>query len=357
MSMLTVATHFESIGELAEGLADRVEDGRIVLYGPNQYEEGDSIGFEVLLADGTPALKGRGMVVECVDGGDERDPDVRFDVTLGGLDMDGASEAVFERMREQNEGAAGGFDDEATKVASADEIAAAQAAAEPEPAPAPEPEPEPEPAPAPEPEPEPEPAPEPAAAAAPEPEPEPEPAPEPEPEPAPEPKPESLSEADDARPAAPVAPALPASAPELRSFSRAAPTGSVAGTAPVAGGGRNIGGAEARGIEPPTPPGDPGGFTVALDLAGDALSRPVRPAAWAPTPSPRTPGKPSTGLFQYGGAVPLPTRPTRPGLDPSQRVERAPAAMDEEAFRKMREAQGILPPGPDGGAQVEIEEA
>ena len=100
MSMLTVATHFESIGELAEGLADRVEEGRIVLYGPDAFEEGDSIAFEVLLADGSPALTGRGMVVECMDGGTDRDESVRYDVSLAGLDLEGASEMVWERLLE-----------------------------------------------------------------------------------------------------------------------------------------------------------------------------------------------------------------------------------------------------------------
>lgn len=95
---LIVSTYFGDVAELTEGFADRVEEGQIILYGPNGYEEGDRIGFQVLLADGSAALEGTASVIQCVDAGEERDPEFRFDVVLAGLDLVGAAEAIFERL-------------------------------------------------------------------------------------------------------------------------------------------------------------------------------------------------------------------------------------------------------------------
>jgi hypothetical protein len=95
---LIVSTFFGDVAELTEGFADRVEEGQIILYGPNGYEEGDRIPFQVLLADGSAALEGTASVIQCVDAGEERDPEFRFDVVLAGLDLLGASDAIFERL-------------------------------------------------------------------------------------------------------------------------------------------------------------------------------------------------------------------------------------------------------------------
>lgn len=96
--VLTVPTHFNDIGELSEGFLDRVERDTLILYGPVAYEDGSEIEFAVLLADGTPALEGRGWVRAAVDGGADRVPETRYDVVVEALELDGRYEVVFERL-------------------------------------------------------------------------------------------------------------------------------------------------------------------------------------------------------------------------------------------------------------------
>lgn len=96
--VLTVPTHFNDIGELSEGFLDRVEDDILILYGPVAYEDGAEIEFAVLLADGTPALQGTGIVRAAVDGGAERVPETRYDVVVEQLQLEGRYEVVFERL-------------------------------------------------------------------------------------------------------------------------------------------------------------------------------------------------------------------------------------------------------------------
>ena len=64
--VLTVPTAFGDISDMAQGLVDRVDEQQIILYGPNPYDEGSELGFELLLLDGTPALEGRGIVAASV---------------------------------------------------------------------------------------------------------------------------------------------------------------------------------------------------------------------------------------------------------------------------------------------------
>ncbi len=96
--VLTVPTHFNDIGELSEGFLDRVERDTLILYGPVAYEDGSEIEFAVLLADGTPALEGRGWVRAAVDGGADRVRETRYDVVVEALELDGRYEVVFERL-------------------------------------------------------------------------------------------------------------------------------------------------------------------------------------------------------------------------------------------------------------------
>ena len=96
--ILTVATHFENLNELSQGLADRIDEERIILYGPQPYEEGSNVGFVILLIDGTPVLEGIGEVVAAVDGGDTRDPETRYDIVFDNLALEGKFEIVFERL-------------------------------------------------------------------------------------------------------------------------------------------------------------------------------------------------------------------------------------------------------------------
>ncbi len=96
--VLTVPTHFTDIGELSEGFLDRVERDTLILYGPVAYEDGSQIQFAVLLADGTAALEGTGVVRAAVDGGADRVPETRYDVVVEALELDGRYEVVFERL-------------------------------------------------------------------------------------------------------------------------------------------------------------------------------------------------------------------------------------------------------------------
>ena len=95
--VLSVPTAFGDISELAEGLIDRVDDQRLILYGAFPYEEGDAVDFEVLLADGTPALAGRARVAASFDGGEERAAEARYDIVLDSLELDARSSVVHER--------------------------------------------------------------------------------------------------------------------------------------------------------------------------------------------------------------------------------------------------------------------
>jgi hypothetical protein len=96
--VLTVPTNFNDIGDLSEGFLDRVERDTLILYGPVAYEDGSDIEFAVLLADGTPALEGRGRVRAAVDGGADRVPETRYDIVVEALEFDGRYEVVFERL-------------------------------------------------------------------------------------------------------------------------------------------------------------------------------------------------------------------------------------------------------------------
>jgi len=95
---LNVPTAFADVAQLAEGLADRVDDERIMLYGPEPIPDGSTVRFEVLLGDQEPALVGTGQAIASIDGGDERPAVARYDIVLENLAFEGSSEAVYERM-------------------------------------------------------------------------------------------------------------------------------------------------------------------------------------------------------------------------------------------------------------------
>lgn len=92
--LLSVYTHFVDLSELAQGLMERVEPERLILYGPTSYSVGTVLGFAIFFGDGRVAVEGIGEVSASVDGGNERDPAARFDVVL---------DAVRFEKREQEE--------------------------------------------------------------------------------------------------------------------------------------------------------------------------------------------------------------------------------------------------------------
>lgn len=291
---LTVHSHFEDVAELAAGLADRVEDGRVILYGPNNYEAGETIPFAILLVDGSTVIEGHGVVAASVDGGEDRDPSFRYDVVLTDLQMDARSEIMFARILMAGETGSretslpvdeggfeqvdvstsdsedmGGFQDESTAVADLSSHAAAMM-----------------------------------------------------PAPAAKPTPVPVEDDEDVPVTTPVEP---------EAFS--VTTGQFVDRSPApdpydddAQGAASV--IVDGAMAPPTAPPAPTGFTVAR-LADVGLSRPVHAATWWPEPSPRPDPDPSSGAFSYTGALPIPSHPPRPDLDPSQRVAPAPHPVQE----------------------------
>jgi len=305
---LTVHSHFEDVAELAAGLADRVEEGRVILYGPTNYEAGETIPFAILLADGSPVIEGHGVVAASVDGGEDRDPGFRYDVVLTDLQMDPRSEIMFARILMAGETESrqtalpdeeaafeqvdvstgpnedmGGFQDESTAVA---DLSSHAAAMMPRTTPR---------------------------------------------EVTPVPASVDVDEEEDED--VPVAPAV-----EPEAFS--VTTGKFVERAPAPEAYDDAEDNEPQdaasvilvdgAMAPPTAPAAPAGFTIAR-LAAVGLTRPVHAATWWPEPSPRPDPDPSSGAFKYSGALPIPNHPPRPDLDPSQRVAPAPHPVQEGA--------------------------
>ena len=133
---LRVLTSFGDVASLAEGFVERVDEGTLMLYAADSYEEGDSVEFEVLLEDNSAALTGRGVSAGSFDGGPERPNEARFDVVLNALEFDGAGAVVYDRILQIRSGlttgetnvsdleAGQGFDEEyeaqPTRIAPAD---------------------------------------------------------------------------------------------------------------------------------------------------------------------------------------------------------------------------------------------
>jgi hypothetical protein len=291
--VLTVPTHFTDIAELSYGFADRVDDQRLILYGPEAYDEGSEVGFAVLLVDGTPALEGTGRISASIDGGEERAPETRFDIIFDGLQLDGRYEVVFERICLARQSVIG--EGPATGEVDISELDSQVVASVPPssipPAPVEETS-------------------EPIAS-----------------------EPPVAVSGDDAMSIAPSEP--PPEESSARRFASLTPDPIRDDEIP-------------RGAAAPAPPPPPSGFDVA-GLPETVLARPRLETAWTlESPSPSEPG-PSDGMFQYGPSVPIPNQPPRPDIATSERVhpaprpggarspEPAPAYADAEAEADARE--------------------
>lgn len=329
--VLTVPTAFGDLSELSEGLADRVDEERIILYGPTPYDEGELIGFSVLLVDGTPALEGVGRVAAAVDGGDERAPETRFDIVFDSLQLDGRSEVVYERIVLARSSLYG--TDPATGEVSIEELEAQSRELEAPPS-ADLPDDRDEVA-----------ADAPAEVFA------------------------SFDEGDDASAdldavmasadadagadidasayVADVAfsepPPAPASVPPA-SVRPSAPADAVyddegayddegfeadSGSTMVADLDQLRAAAQPAPSLAPAPalPSAPPGFVLQAPPGG-VLTRPMAPPTWWPEATAPAQPRPSTGWFQYGDTLPVPSAAPRPELDPTQRVARAPRPGD-----------------------------
>lgn len=326
--MLTVPTAFENIPDLSAGLIDRVDSDQIILYGPTAYEPGTTVDFSVLLADETPGLTGRGVVIQSVDGGEERDPSTRFDIFISNLELGEDAAEIFEGMVLERQLLAGdeageadaeshevAFEDaevgeEVAEVAEIDEVAEdvsieADAGLD-------------------------------------------------------EPPVDEVSErtewdADSETVAGEMDDVLESSAESSEDFGEveedlapddagydestsledelddaaalleaheAKPTLTLPTEIPPPDD-------AFRGASPPEAPSNPGGFEVTNELS-EGLVRPVEQDVWTPTAAERPEPRPSTGLFNYPNGLPIPSAPPRPDIDPSLIVTRAPHPSDRE---------------------------
>jgi hypothetical protein len=334
--------------QLAEGLTGRVEPDKLVLYGPEPYEDGATVRFALTLIDGSAALEGIGRAIQSIDGGDERPEVARFDILLDSLEFSGSAQVIYDRILMVQQQA---FDGPATGEVSADELEAeahdledvtsipsegpggdgghddpyADASAYGQDAAFDD---------------------DPYAMA-------------------PGVPTDSVSSfdgvADESTTVGGAAydPAEYTADDPASGTSSADPYGTsdpyagsdpYAASDPYAGdpyassdpyGGAHDPGAfavhEATGevdIEdvqpvfstaPPQPPPRPGGFVVPTQpMHGGVLSRPSRGASWEPRPSQSPEPRPETGYFNHIGGLPIPDGPPRPDLDPSMRVTAAP---------------------------------
>ena len=343
---LTVPTAFVDISQLAEGLADRVDEGRLMLYGPSSFDEGAWVRFAVLLADESAALEGVGRVVTSIDGGEERPDVARWDVVLDNLQLEGMGEVVYERILIARGSAFGDehatgevslddveqipesqappppgtgdeFVDESTSVADSDEyhhhVAASATTdeygdrtddggvtygheeygqpmgfdeADETSVEGGEPD-----------------------------------------------YGSGMAEASYAAPEEPAAmeagfqdPGVAADADEAYG----APSWDYGGTAEthapeIDAGEIEITDAPAS-APPPAPPQQPGGFRIEpMGADGRTLARPSRGATWYPEVVPPPDPRPSSGLFSHTGGLPIPPHPPRPDIDPSMRIKPAPS--------------------------------
>ena len=345
---LTVATHFEDLSQFAAGLVDRVDEDRLILYGPTAFPDGERVNFAVLLVDGSPALEGQARILATVDGGEERDPSARFDIYLDGLELGGMSQAVYERIVLARQSLTSGEPPTGEIDVGELERMEAEAAAAAEP-------------------------PDPFEAEA---EPPLEAADEDWGEPAAEADmgvaqmddfggestvvaadPQALADAYEAERERAAADEQPAAEEPAEAEDWAEPMEAPAEDwaepaadaedwaepadddfAPVDTGDFNGPGAQAphaaapdagtvaalagEASIPPPPPVDPGGFRLAA--AGAVLTRPSREPAWWPAPAERPEAREVSGYFAYEGELPIPSTPPHPDLDAGYRVGPAP---------------------------------
>jgi len=97
-NVLTVRTAYSDLAELASGLAPRVDEERIMLYGATPQPDGAWVRFVVMLLDGTTALEGVGRCVASLDNGPAEAPEERFDIVLEALQLEGRDGVMFERI-------------------------------------------------------------------------------------------------------------------------------------------------------------------------------------------------------------------------------------------------------------------
>lgn len=97
--VITIPTPFQDVGELAQGFVGRVNEDQLLLPSQDAMPEGETMQFVVLLADGTAAFGGQAQCVEVSDRGEDipaEEP--RYELLLEALEMEEASQAVFDHL-------------------------------------------------------------------------------------------------------------------------------------------------------------------------------------------------------------------------------------------------------------------
>jgi len=294
---LTVPTAFVDISQLAEGLADRADEERLMLYGPEAIPDNTWVRFQVLLADQSAAIEGIGRAIATIDGGEERPEVARFDIVLDSLELEGTGQVVYERILMFRAGAFSG--EQVTGELSLDQVEEVEEAA----------------------------------AAA-------------QPPMAADPEPVSTGGWDDTDPP-PVSAALaqggwdgaaeePVDVVDVADDELYAEPEAMGRAEPQEAHAEDV--VDVTSIPPAaapaSPPPAPTGFQLEpLGSNGRALTRPSRDTAWYPEMDVSPDSQPSSGLFAFSGGLPVPAVPPRPDLDPSLRISPAPrpAAGDEGA--------------------------
>lgn len=96
--VVTVATDFTDLNQMAQGLVGRVDPARVILPGPEPVDVGEWVNFAVTLQDGTPGFAGVGRCVDAVDNGEDRSSHQRFDVVIDSLQFDTRGQQIFEHI-------------------------------------------------------------------------------------------------------------------------------------------------------------------------------------------------------------------------------------------------------------------
>jgi hypothetical protein len=96
--IISIATSYGDVAELAQGYLNRVDGERILLPLPTPCPEGSGVRYVVHLADGTPAFAGAGRCAQVSDQGDTVAPEHRFETLIDSLQFDERSQPVYDYM-------------------------------------------------------------------------------------------------------------------------------------------------------------------------------------------------------------------------------------------------------------------
>lgn len=94
--ILSVATAYSDVAELAQGFMNRADGERLLLPLAETSSAGSGLRFVVYLADGTPAFAGAGLCSQVSDQGTGVPPAQRYETLLDTLQFDHRSRPVYD---------------------------------------------------------------------------------------------------------------------------------------------------------------------------------------------------------------------------------------------------------------------